>query len=700
MIYMQFSSHRRAFSHKIYRTIIALIGTVLFSLKLSYAQKTERDSLLVLFHKTQANIDYTIKDTVHVNLLSKLCINLRFYKADSMLTIANKALQLSKAINYKEGEILALNHIGSYYSDKGNLEKATQIISNGLKLAQNNKFYNQVLKAHNDLGIVYFRNNDYENALNEYLKGVELGIRLDNKVLLSSINENIAIMYATQGDDDEALKYFTIARKLNEEINDISRLVQTDINIARTYLDMGKLNLAMSSINSNIHYLEENKIMAWLAYAYELKGKIYYQQKKYKWAMQWYNQSMSLHNTSVEDEIMKIPLLIGMAETDFELNNDIVAEKNAVKALEISKKLNDLLSVGKSAELLFKIKKKNNDLKKAIHYHEIFKEISDSLVRNESVNNLLMLKAKFNHEKQKKNLIRENEKALALQKNYIYAALMVLLVMVVIIFLISKNQKIQKELNDELQLKKVDLEKNEIKLKSINETKDKMFSIIGHDLRGPIGAFQGLLQLSKNGQLNQAEFLNFVPKLKTDIDNISFTLNNLLSWGQSQMNGSVTRPRLVVIENLVKNNIDLFSEIASNKSIKFNVQFSKNTQVWTDPDQLNIILRNLISNALKFTPKNGFITIRVNEKNKHCQVSVEDTGIGIKKENLNKLFQKGLNITTYGTEDEKGTGLGLVLCKEMVENNNGKIWVESILNEGTSFYFTLPKTNNILENTN
>ena len=191
--------------------------------------------------------------------------------------------------------------------------------------------------------------------------------------------------------------------------------------------------------------------------------------------------------------------------------------------------------------------------------------------------------------------------------------------------------------------------------------------------------------------MGQKEFLDFIPKLREDIDHIFFTLNNLLSWGRTQMNGATTKPELVAIDTLVTDNINLLSEIATKKSIEIISMVPENTLAWADTNQIDIVVRNLISNALKFTPMSGKVTINAIDMENCWQVSVTDTGVGMDKITLKKLFDKSSNMTTYGTNNEKGTGLGLSLCKEMVEKNKGHIWVESSLTTGSSFYFTLPK---------
>jgi signal transduction histidine kinase len=674
------------------KRVIIIFSALFFGMNTIYSQKNVRDSLTQLVHKTTPNNSLNIKDTVHINLLNILGEHLRFYKADSLLRVAEQALKHSRTIDYTIGRINALNNIGDYYSDKGNHNKAIQNFQSAFEIANELESINLMLYTQNRLANQYTINGDYEKALKEYLTGIEIATLADHKHMLSIIYENIALLYAGQEDFEQALVYFKIVNKLNEEIGDDILIACTTSNMAVTYADMGNLEYAMFHITKSITVFEKHELMDWLAFAFEVKGKTYLKQGKFKWAIFWYNQSQSLHKKNVEDERSEINLLNGIAEANFGLEKDSISEKYAKTALEISTRLKEKKGIKKSAEILYKVSKKRNDYLNALNYHELFQKLSDTMSNNSSKRNLLMLKARMDHEDQKKTLVEDNQKALAKQKNYVYASVAILLILMVITLIVRRNEKIQKNLNRELQSKTSDLEKNEVELRAINETKDKMFSIIGHDLRGPIGAFQGLLQLLKNGEIDQNEFIQFVPKLRSDIDNISFTLNNLLSWGQTQMNGTITQPSIISLEHLVKDNINLLSEIAGAKSIKMVSQLNKNTMAWSDVDQIDIVIRNLMSNALKFTPKNGMVTIDAEEKKNFWEISVRDTGVGIEKEIKDKIFGKNSNLTTYGTENEKGTGLGLSLCKEMVENNNGTIWVESVPKKGTCFYFTVPKS--------
>ena len=662
----------------------------LFNLSLS-AQQNDKDSLQREIVRIKAGINFSTKDTIYINLLNALAREQRFYKSDSLLQLSKQALEYSKSAAYKTGESYALVGLGDYYSDKGLHEKAIIHYKKSLSLGESTDNKDLILTGRNNLAGEFGYKGDYAKALNNYLEGIDIAIQYDDLLMQSIMNENVANLYTSQKDYVQALEFYKKVKKINSELGDEANTAMTMSNIASLYADMGKLEHAMYNANSSISVFEKLQIMDWLAYAYEIKGKTYLKENKHKWALYWYNQSEMLHK-NLDDDRGRIDLLNGMAEAYLGLKQDSISEKYALEAFETSDKIKFKEGQQKCAKTLYKVNKNKKDYAGALKYHEIYQTLSDTLSRNENRKSLSMLKTKMEHEKQKNDLIAQNKKQLATQRSYVYAALAILLIFIVVTFLVHRSEKIQKNLNTELKEKTRDLEESDYELREINQTKDKLFSIIGHDLRGPIGAFQGLLKLYKDGEIAQNEFMEFLPKLSHDIDHISFTLNNLLSWGQTQMNGAVTKPSVVAIESIVEENIHLLAETAENKSIKLASQLASNTMAWSDENQIDIVIRNLISNALKFTPENGMVTITSLEEQKHWQISIRDTGVGMDKETLEKLFLENENRTTYGTNNEKGTGLGLSLCKEMVEKNEGAIWVESIPRKGSTFHFTIPKS--------
>jgi len=664
---------------------------LLFLFSSSFYGRTQKDSAAVdEIDFSEAKERIQEKDTLYINELLNLAIAQRYYNLDSLHILASRALQLRKKINFKSGRSQAYSQLGIYYSDSGKHDIAIKNFEYAYQLAKDLGDSNLILASINDLAGEFAYRGDYAMALKEYLLGIELAEFHEDKPMLSVLNENIANLYISQKEYDQGMLFFKRVKKINKEIDDAYYMAETMSNMASAYVDMGKLDEAMFHINSSIRIFEREKTMDWLAYAYEIKGKIYLNEHKYDWAMYWYKQSELVHK-GLDDDRSEIALLNGMAEASLGAKHDSISEVYALRALELSQKLKYKSGIRNGAKILYSVNKKKGNHKDALHFHELYQRLSDTLAKNENKKGLTLLKTKIEYDQQKEQLILENEKALARQKSYMYAFLFLIIIFLGITFLIRRNANIQMKLNKELLLKQIDLEKSEEHLKEVNQTKDKLFSIIGHDLRGPIGAFQGLIKLFKEGEMSKDEFLSFVPKLKSDIDNIAFTLNNLLSWGQTQMNGSVTTLGTTSLEHIVEENIGLLSEIASSKSIILINKVQPNTLTYSDSNQIDIVVRNLLSNAIKFTPKNGIVSIGALEKSRHWEVFVIDNGVGMNEETLGKIFKKDATHSTYGTNDEKGTGLGLSLCKEMVENNKGIIWVDSSVNKGSSFYFTIPK---------
>jgi len=233
---------------------------------------------------------------------------------------------------------------------------------------------------------------------------------------------------------------------------------------------------------------------------------------------------------------------------------------------------------------------------------------------------------------------------------------------------------------------------NYAKIKQLNESRNKIFSIIGHDLKGPVGNMKSFLDmiLSKQMDLDYDEIIAFLGLLEKQSTATYNILENLLVWANSQLNNTVINPAEQKINLAIKNNIVLLEGIASKKNISINNKTSDDLIAFFDFNLISTVIRNLIANAIKFTSENGTITIDVEQNESQTVVSITDTGIGICPERLETIFDDASFETTLGTDNEKGSGLGLKLCRHFVEQHNGKIWVESEAEKGSSFIFSIP----------
>ena len=228
-------------------------------------------------------------------------------------------------------------------------------------------------------------------------------------------------------------------------------------------------------------------------------------------------------------------------------------------------------------------------------------------------------------------------------------------------------------------------------LLELNATKDKFFRIIAHDLKSPFSSILGFTSLIVENidDFSQDKIKEYLLMLNKMSQTTYELLKNLLEWARSQSGEITFLPEQVEVVEVINDNIVLLKESAQNKSIVLTSEIEDDIALFGDKNMIKTVIRNLISNAIKFTPENGKIVIKSNSTNEGTEFSVIDSGIGISQENISKLFRLDVHHTTVGTKDEKGTGLGLILCKEFVEKHNGKIWVESEVGIGTTFKFTI-----------
>ncbi len=234
------------------------------------------------------------------------------------------------------------------------------------------------------------------------------------------------------------------------------------------------------------------------------------------------------------------------------------------------------------------------------------------------------------------------------------------------------------------------LEKTTQHLSELNALKDKMFSVIGHDLRSPLSSVKMTLEfLSKMANKKDDPIVENINIMLKTTDEVFGLLENLLGWAKSQSgNLSINKEELLISEVvnsvylLNKGNLEL-------KEISFQSEVNENAKVFADLSTIKVVLRNLVSNAIKFTPENGTITISANENDRKTVITVADSGIGISEEDLPKILNPNTHHTTYGTNREAGSGLGLTLCKDFVEKNDGTIWVESEQGKGSTFFIEM-----------
>ncbi|MES2329394.1 MAG: HAMP domain-containing sensor histidine kinase [Bacteroidota bacterium] len=254
-----------------------------------------------------------------------------------------------------------------------------------------------------------------------------------------------------------------------------------------------------------------------------------------------------------------------------------------------------------------------------------------------------------------------------------------LILVLALLFFKKEQQDYQQQVED----------KNK-ELEELNNTKQKLFSIIAHDLRSPIGQLRNSLDLVNKEYMSPETFRQVSAKLSSEVDHLHSTLDNLLRWSLNQLQGIKAAPEKIALDELIEKNATLFRQSFETKNISFEFN-TTGLSVFADPDHLMLVIRNLVSNAIKYSYHDGCITISAYEKDSHIIIEVTDTGMGMNEEIKTSIFGGSTNIvSSTGTSNEKGTGLGLKLCKEFIEKNNGHIWLESTEKKGSTFYAAIP----------
>lgn len=254
------------------------------------------------------------------------------------------------------------------------------------------------------------------------------------------------------------------------------------------------------------------------------------------------------------------------------------------------------------------------------------------------------------------------------------------------------NQKLEAQVADRtasLQAAKDSIEAQKSELTELNRVKDNLFSIVSHDLRNPLNSVRGVLELMKNSSFQGKELQMIAGKLENSLDGTMNLLDNLLYWAKSQMDGIQAKPEQISPKEIIENNLKLALMLVKEKELTIETDLLDD-KAYADRDMIDLVVRNLLSNAIKFTPSQGKIQLSMSKNGQMVDFSLADTGVGMSQSHLRDLFSAEKSHTSYGTNNEKGYGLGLRLCKDFVEINGGKLAIESVEHKGSVFTVSLP----------
>jgi len=581
----------------------------------------------------------------------------------SALEYYMNALELAQQENNETDIADIYSGIGSIYYQIASYDEALKYFLDALDLYKKHDVKSGISASYNQLGMIYQSLGDQNNALNYYQKTLEMEVEQDDKFGEAMAYNNIGTVYDELGNKQKALEYYIKSQKIDEEL-DYKEGIGTSLNnIGLIYLDLGDYDKAYENLNESANIARETNDIYSLANNLNNLGKLFLKQKKYT-----------------------------------------LSQNNLNQAIELSKQINAKEWLVESYDLYHQLYSELNNYKKALEFYKLYTEITDSIYTVESANRITEMKVKYETE----NLETENEllkkdnqiQSLELNrqkniKNYWIGFSILILALAILSFsqfrLKKKTNNLLRSKNDLLKETNKKLKISEHNLKELNATKDKFFSIIAHDLKNPFQSLLGFSETLYNDResLTEDQINEYTRLLYESSQNLYNLLGNLLQWAKSQLGSINLSPIKMNLHDSIDDVLSLFKISAEKKNIQIENEVEEKYNVLADKHVVSTVLRNLISNAIKFTNKGGKISISAKQEDHKVRISVKDNGKGISSEDLEKLFRIDETYSTRGTENESGTGLGLILCKELINKSEGEINVESSLGKGSNFEFTL-----------
>ena len=650
---------------------------------------------LLHFAQTSINDFGTLNPEYNEKTVDSLYLqSRRLYRVnpDSALVIGNKMLQLSDQLDYQIGIAKAKEAIARAAmfkkSDSLSFKKAFDAFEFSKKIGADSV----LLETINILGFGSYRNKridkvyEFNSLGRKYAK--EFGHFEKSFVFMS----NAASIMVSLNEFDRAFKFFDQSIMLLKKQPDDYKFTQLYIEIANAYYESGLKEKAEEFNEIALGYLAKIKAPNLLLKSYILEANLLIETSKFDEAKKVLEKA-DLLITQLSNQIGKAKIYLAYARIAF-FQRDFHTSKTYIDTgLMISKSSNYFDGQLAFLELLYLVNQHNEDFQSANEYIERYYVLKDSLnlIRNQNRLRIALVENDFQKEQEILSLTIEQSRTK--QRSIILIAFLVILFLVTGFFLIKRNADSLKILNLELAQRQKELEDKTSTLNHANKTKDKLFSIIGHDLKGPITNVQMLLRLYIDEGISNKKFVEHLPRIKSKIDHILFSLNNLLTWGITQLKGETVNFSYVNILEKANNAIKLLGDNALGKGIKLSNTIAEDAHVWADANHLEIILRNLLSNAIKFTPSGGRIFLSAKNEGFTWKICIQDTGVGISDKKLKEIFENRISESDYGTNKERGTGLGLNLCRDMIALNKGDIVIESELKKGTKVFVKLPMDN-------
>lgn len=614
-----------------------------------------------------------------IDSYEKLIVHYRYDKPDSAIFFAEIGLKLARRNNDQEGVARMLTQLGMIDDNSGRADSSRWKYKKALEIYERLGNSKGIIKENIRLGAVENRDGNYDRASSYFLSALKTSEKSKDKAGILESYINLGELYNHQGAADRAFNYFSKAEVISRTLpfSNLTLNLYADLGVA--YREKGDFPMAVSFYEMGIAKSNFPEMMGLnismingLAQVYAKSGAIEKAIVLQKGAL---SKSKKIKNT-----IREFISLTALAESYNHINTD-----SSLKYLELALKLAQSKKANKQVlEVLGRIARLyegENNFKDAYLAKSKQYGIADSFYFKDISLKMANLQT---HYELNKSQVKVQELKFINSKQSLEQKIMLWIIAgsVVLLVIFSVNFFKIRKLNRLLNKSNSDLTES-------NTVKDKLFSVLAHDLRAPLASVINLIEMIDRGWLTEDEQAVMMSKLATHCNASMESLNLLLRWGQMQLKGIMINQVEIDPSKIIDRNVSLLFESAEQKSIFIEKIIADDLCAVCDADHLDFLFRNILSNAIKFTPDGGHILISAQSyKEKEVLFTVKDNGVGIDPERLKSIFNIS-NVSTNGTNNEKGTSLGLVISKEFITANDGKIWAESSLGQGSEFFFTV-----------
>lgn len=636
-----------------------------------------------------------VADSTHVKILNKLATLYQFYDFGKSLKYATEAVRISEAIGNAQLKAKSYLSLSYRYTLSGDYSSALKF--DNLAIQNSMKIQDSVLIAssHNNLGNDYYDLGKYDEAYFYFTLSYTIGKRIDDSLRMAIALHNVGRVFKALGQYGPAIEHLKLSRRISTTINDAIGEPYYFDEIGDVYMRKGMYDSALTSLRNALTLAVQQNEQVLKPTIFTKMAKVYSEKNDFVHALAYYDSTYTLYNRTnnqygiAEVNLGKAKLLQKQMQYEPALT---LIESSLAKAHQVNARVLEI----DCYKTLHEVAIQQGDFKKSLYYFKQYKNLEDTLFSQEMLQKLYRDQFRFESESKDLQIAAllqkdDKQKDLLKREEFLRNILAVVVALSVILLVTTyRSGQRRKQINTLLLQHHDEMEHRSEELERLNQVKDKFFSIISHDLRSPINALSGILDIMSKGGLSQEEFDEQTQELRIRFNHTRTLLNNLLDWTLLQMDKLSLQPVKINIKRIIDENIELLTSL-NTKRIQLINNLPEQAVGFADSNTINLVIRNLMTNAIKFTNDGGVVTMDGVEKEKEWQLSVHDNGVGIKPEVMQILFDKTAPYTTRGTANEKGTGLGLILCKEFIEKNNGRIWVESKEDKGSTFYFTIPK---------